>query len=56
MFRYKNVTNKTLRFRAFDGKMNKKVFTLEPGKEIDLGKEAKLGGLEQSEKRKKGDK
>jgi hypothetical protein len=58
--KYKNVTKNVLQFRAFDLKGVKRVFTLKPNQEVELGKEAHLGGLElvddgEIKKRKKGD-
>jgi|TARA_R100001530_G_scaffold2717_1_gene4362 hypothetical protein len=44
--KYKNVTKDVLKFRAYNTKMEKVVFVIEPGKEIKLGKEMKLGGME----------
>ena len=53
------MTKEILKFRAHDLKLNKKVFELKPGEEIELGTESKLGGLELvrkgEKKKKKGD-
>ena len=46
MLKYKNVTEGILKFRAHDGKMVKKVFELKPNQEVELGSEARFGGLE----------
>jgi len=46
MFKYKNVTETVLKFRANDLKGIKKVYELKPGKEQEFGSEAKFGGLQ----------
>ena len=46
--KYKNTTDKILRFRATDSKGKKKVFELKPGKEFESDREVNFrdGGLE----------
>lgn len=44
--RYKNVTERVLKFRAFDEKQVKKVFILKPSEEVELGRESIFSGLE----------
>ena len=44
--KYKNNTDRTLKFRAHDIKMEKVKFILKPGEEIELGKVAVFDGLE----------
>ncbi len=58
--KYKNVTEKILRFRANDSKGKKRVFELKPGKEMESDREVRHGGLEKagkgkSEEKSKGD-
>ena len=51
--KYKNIIKGVLRFRAFNIKNEKVVFTVEPGKEIEVGKIIKCKGMEKvSEKEK----
>lgn len=60
--RYKNATKSVLRFRAVGTDGIKKVFELKSNEEIELGREANLGGLvkvaekiEKTEKKKRGE-
>lgn len=49
---YKNVTDRVLAFRAHNEKGVKARFALKPGEEVELGREAKFGGLEKAKKKK----
>ena len=49
--KYKNTTKGVLKFRAYDKDMLKRVFMLKPSEEVELGKEAHLGGLEMVEEK-----
>jgi len=51
--KYKNTTKGVLKFRAFNVKMEKEVFIVEPGKEIELGKEINFMGMEKVKEKEK---
>ena len=44
--KYKNTTKGILKCRAFDSKLEKKVFKLKPGEEKEFGNEIDFPGLE----------
>ncbi len=51
--KYKNITKGILRFRAHNIKLEKELFIVKPGKEIETGVNIKVKGLEKvSEKEK----
>ena len=51
--KYKNITNGILRFRAYNKKMEKVDFKVQPGKYFEVGKEVISKGIEKvSEKEK----
>ncbi|KKM53676.1 hypothetical protein LCGC14_1554140 [marine sediment metagenome] len=53
--KYKNTSDRILKFRAHDKKGIVKVFELKPGKEMESDREVGVGGLEKiSEKEGKG--
>jgi len=51
--KYKNTTDRILRFRANDEKGTKKAFELKPGDEFSSDRTVSYGGLEQVKEEKK---